>query len=164
MNNNPELAAKIKSEYKSNFTPEFVKRISESISNVGNENTPLNFIDIGGIISPENAEICKDANSAIILCGQTAIEAGLAAEWKKFFDSLGIPVIAEVYSDYKGAEDYIRGVGDDGVFRGSVHHLERGEDLKSRPTLRELAKHVLSFEKRDYKIEAILNNVNKNDY
>lgn len=160
MNSNPELAAKIKAEYKSKFTPEFVKTKSDAVKTLGSDSCPLNFIDIGGIITPENAQICEGANAAIILAGETAIENGLPAEWKKFFDSLGIPVIAEVYSDYNGKEDFSSGVAEDGIFRGSVHHLERGEDLNSRQTLKELASHILTFEKRDYKLEAITNKVN----
>lgn len=159
MNSNPELAAKIKAEYKSKFTPDFVKMKSDAVKTLGSDSCPLNFIDIGGIITPENAQICEGANAAIILAGETAIQNRLPAEWKKFFDGLGIPVIAEVYSDYNGKEDFSLGVGDDGVFRGSVHHLERGEDLNNRPTLKELASHILTFEKRDYKLESIVNKV-----
>ena len=159
MNANPELAAKLKADYKSKFTPEFVQMQSEAVKKLGNDSCPLNFVDIGGIITPENAKICEGANAAIILSGETAISAGLPAEWKKFFDSLGIPVIAEVYSDYNGKEDIVVGVEDDGVFRGSVHHLERGENLNDRVTLQELADHVLTFEQRDYKVEAITKRV-----
>ena len=148
MNNNSELAAKLKREYKSKFTPEFVKTRSDAVKTLGNDSCPLNFIDIGGIITSENAQICEGANAAIILAGENAIKGGLPAEWKKFFDSLGIPVIAEVYSDYNGKKDFSLGVSKDGVFRGSVHHLERGEDLKSRETLKELASYVLNFEKK----------------
>ncbi len=152
MNANPELAARLKADYKSKFTPEFVQMQSEAVAKLGSDSCPLNFIDIGGLITPENAKICEGANAAIILSGETAIAAGLPAEWKKFFDSLGIPVVAEVYSDYNGKEDIVVGVEDDGVFRGSVHYLERGEDLTDRVTLQELANHVLTFEKRDYKV------------
>lgn len=159
MNANPELAAKLKADYKSKFTPEFVQMQSEAVKRLGNDSCPLNFVDIGGIITPENAKICEGANAAIILSGEAAISAGLPAEWKKFFDSLGIPVIAEVYSDYNGKEDIVVGVEDDGVFRGSVHHLERGENLNDRVTLKELADHVLTFEQRDYKVEAITKQV-----
>jgi hypothetical protein len=161
MNANPELAAKLKADYKSKFTPEFVQMQSEAVKKLGNDSCPLNFIDIGGIITPENAKICEGANAAIILSSETAIAAGLPAEWKKFFDGLGIPVIAEVYSDYNGKEDIVVGVEDDGVFRGSVHHLERGENLNDRVTLRELVGHVLTFEQRDYKIEAITKRVHE---
>lgn len=160
MNNHPELAAKLKAELKGKFTPEFVKRVSDNVKVLGNDSCPLNFIDIGGIVTPENAQICESANAAIILSGENALEAKLPMEWKKFFDDLDIPVIAELYSDYYGKEDFSSGVAEDGVFRGSVHHLERGEDLNSRETLKELASHILTFEKRDYKLEAITNKVN----
>jgi hypothetical protein len=159
MNANPELAASLKADYKSKFTPEFVQMQSEAVNKLGSDSCPLNFVDIGGIITPENAKICEGANAAIILSGETAIAAGLPAEWKKFFDNLGIPVIAEVYSDYNGKEDVVMGVEEDGVFRGSVHHLERGENLSDRPALQELANHVLTFEQRDYKVEAITKHV-----
>ena len=161
MNANPVLAAKLKADYKSKFTPEFVQMQSKAVKNLGNDSCPLNFIDIGGMTTAENAKICEGANAAIILSGETAIAAGLPAEWKKFFDGLGIPVIAEVYSDYNGNEDIVRGVAEDGVFRGSVHHLERGEVLSNRPTLKELANHVINFEKRDYKVEAITKRVDQ---
>ena len=143
MNADAELAAKLKAEYKSRFTPEFVTRIAESVKNLKPEHNPLNFIDIGGIISPENEQICADANGAILICGKTAVEQGLPAKWKDFFTGLGIPIIAEVYSDYTGTEDIVDTVGEDAVFRGSVHHLERGENLTKRETLQALAQHVV---------------------
>jgi CRISPR-associated protein Csx3 len=147
MNNNPELAQKLKIEYKSKFTPEFVKRISHSISNLSLPHNPLNFIDIGGVISDENEQICKDGNGAILICGETAVIANEPAKWKEFFNQLNIPIIAEIYSDYLGAEDYVEGVGDDGVFRGSIHHLERGEKLSDRDTVKSLAEFVINFDK-----------------
>ncbi|KKW41079.1 hypothetical protein A3I46_02625 [Candidatus Kaiserbacteria bacterium RIFCSPLOWO2_02_FULL_54_13] len=144
MNKDPELAAKLKADYKSKFTPEFVKRVADSVSNLKLE---LNFIDIGGIITPENAQICKDANAALLLCGETSVEAGLPAEWKTFFSQLNIPVIAELYSDYYGKDDYVEGTGEDGVFRASVHHLERGENLGDREAIQNFARFVVNFEK-----------------
>lgn len=147
MNVNTELAARLKADYKSKFTPEFVQTRSDAVKKLGNESSPLNFIDIGGMVTPENAKICEGANSAIILAGEAAIDAELPAEWKKFFDELKIPVIAEVYSDYNGKEDLVIGTQEDRVFRGSIHHLERGEDLSQRPTLNALAKYILTFEK-----------------
>jgi CRISPR-associated protein Csx3 len=163
MNNDPELAARLKAEYKRDFTPEFVKMQADAVKKLGNESCPLNFIDLGGQITPENAEISAGGNAAVILCGETALEAKLAAEWKIFFNSLGIPVIAELYSDFDGKEDLTIGIGEDGVFRGSVHHLDRStaiNELKERPTIKAFAEHALNFEKKDYAIEAILNKVN----
>lgn len=140
MNNNPDLAAKLKAEYKSRFTSEFVQRITDSVRKLS---LPLSFIDIGGITSAENEEICRHANGAILLCGETALKNDAPIEWKRFFTKLGIPIIAEVYSDYKGEEDLVDGVGEDGVFRGSVHYLERGQNLTGRKAIQALAQFVI---------------------
>lgn len=147
MNNDPALAAKLKAEYKSRFTPEFVSRVKDGVKNLSLPHSPLNFIDIGGVISPENEEICRYANGAILLCGETAAKADSPAEWKTFFTKLGIPIIAEVYSDYHGKEDIVDEVGEDGVFRGSVHHLERGENLSERKAIQDLAQFILNLGK-----------------
>lgn len=144
MNNDPVLAAKLKADYKSKFTPEFTKRIADSVENTS---LPLNFIDIGGIISPENEKICKNANSAIFICGETAAKSEAMTEWKKFFTNLNIPIIAELYSDYKGSEDIMDRMEEDGVFRGSVHHLERGENLTNRETIKGLAQFIINLGK-----------------
>jgi len=144
MNNDPALAAKLKAEYKSKFSPEFAERIASSVKNLA---LPLSFIDIGGVISPENKKICEHANGAVFLCGETAVKADAGVEWKKFFTELGIPIIAEVYSDYHGKEDILDGVGEDGVFRGSTHHLERGEKLTDREAIKALAQFILDLGK-----------------
>lgn len=146
MNNDPVLAAKLKADYKSRFTPEFVQRIADSVKNLS---LPLNFIDIGGVISPENEKICKDANGVIFICGETAVKNEAIIEWKNFFTKLGIPIVAELYSDYKGNEDIVEEVGKDGVFKGSVHHLERGEKLTNREAIRDLAKFIINLGKEN---------------
>ena len=142
MNSNPDLAAKLKAEYKAKFTPEFVERIAQSVHNLS---LPLSFIDIGGITSPENEKICKDGNGAVLICGETATLSGKPAEWKEFFTKLGIPIVAEVYSDYFGEADDVEGTEGDGVFRGSVHHLERGEQLNERETVKALAEFIVDL-------------------
>ena len=147
MNNDPILAAKLKADYKSRFTPEFVERIESSVKNLSLPHNPLNFIDIGGVISPENEKICREANSAIFICGETAAKSEAIIEWKKFFTKLGIPIVAELYSDYKGSKDIVDGVEEDGVFRGSVHHLERGENLTNRETIENLAQFIINLGK-----------------
>jgi CRISPR-associated protein Csx3 len=144
MNADSELANKLKSEYKAKFTPEFVNRISDSVEKLSLE---LSFIDVGGIISPENKQICEHANGAIILAGETAVREGAPANWKEFFSELGIPVLAEVYSDYLGKEDVVNEVDENGVFRGSVHHLERGEKLSDRECIKFLSEHILNLGK-----------------
>jgi len=144
MNADPVLAAKLKADYKSRFSPEFAEMKGQGVQKLS---LPLSFIDIGGIISPENAIICKHANGAILIAGETAVKMGAPAEWKKFFTELGIPLVAELYSDYLGSEDLVEGVGEDGVFRGTVHHLERGEDLTNRRTIQELSDFIINLGK-----------------
>jgi CRISPR-associated protein Csx3 len=51
VNVNPGVAAQCKAAYKSKFTPEFVKRIADSVKNC---QLPLTLVDIGGIPSEEN--------------------------------------------------------------------------------------------------------------
>lgn len=74
-------------------------------------------------------------------------KGGAPVEWKKFFTELGIPIVAEVYSDYKGGEDIVDGIEADGVFRGSVHHLERGENLTDRKAIQALAQFIINLGK-----------------
>lgn len=138
VNNNPELAKKLKDDYKSKFTPEFVKRISDSVKNI---NLPLTFVDIGGIPSKENEQICKDATHAILLAGDSKDKKYIERfkEWQEFCKKTGIEVIAEIYSDYKGKEDSELKKDNDGVYRGSVHYLERGEPVGQRPSIKKMA-------------------------
>lgn len=132
------LARKLKEAYKnsiSGFTPSQVEKFATWVKEC---NLPLTFIDIGGIPSDENRKICAHATHSILL--YTTPES--LAEWRRFCEELGLTVIAEVRSDYHGKEDTIQGEGPDGVLRGSVHHLERGEDCSQRPMVRELAKKI----------------------
>jgi len=132
----PGLAAACKKEYKSAFTPEFVRRIADSVRDCA---LPLTIVDIGGRTSRENEEICRHATMGLILAG----DESKVPEWRKFFMDLGIPVIAEIHSDYNGKEDAVVGVGPDDVFRGTVHHLERGEPVADRPLVAALARYLV---------------------
>lgn len=132
VNQNPELAAACKAAYKAKFTPEFVERIKTSVEKCSLE---LTLVDIGGITSPENEVICSGATHIVILAGDTS----RIPEWREFAKKTGLTVIAEIYSDYHGTEDKVEGIGHDGVLRGSVHHLERGEPVAGRPMIKALA-------------------------
>lgn len=125
------LAAECKAAYKSAFTPAFVERVRVSVERC---ELPLTVIDIGGRISPENAAICAAATQAVILSG----DLSKVSEWQEFWASLRIPVIGVIHSDYTATEDIVPTIRD-GVFRGSVHHLERGEPVAGRPTIRWVA-------------------------
>lgn len=132
VNSDPDLAAACKAIYKAKFTPEFVRRITDSVKNVA---LPLVLVDIGGIPSAENKEICASATHAILLAGDTS----RFPEWREFCAGLGISVLAEIASDYHGQEDIVPALGEDGIYRGSVHHLERGEPVAERATIKALA-------------------------
>jgi CRISPR-associated protein Csx3 len=132
VNADPALAAACKAAYKAKFTPEFVSRIAASVANC---TLPLTLVDIGGIPSVENEQICAGATHALLLAG----DISRFAEWRTFCAKLGIAVVAEIHSDYNGKNDVVPTQFDDGVFRGSVHHLERGEPVASRPTVAALA-------------------------
>ncbi len=152
MNADPELAKKYKMEYKQKFTPEHGKMYAQWVKNLSSPHNPnsLNFIDIGGVMSEENRLICAEANGAVILSGQASVENDLPGQWKSFFSKLGVPVVAEIYSDYHGKDDIIEGVGDDGVFRGSVHHLERGEHFADRETVKAFADFIIHLGEEKY--------------
>lgn len=135
--NNSVLAAECKAAYKAKFTPEFVRRITESVKNCSLE---LTLIDIGGMITPENMAICADATHIIILSSDYA----KMEEWREFASELGLVILAEIYSDYNGVADT---VVDGPILKGSVHHLERGEPIFERPLVKALARYIVELKK-----------------
>lgn len=136
--NDPEVAARLKADYKAKFTPEFVDRISTSVRNVA---LPLTIVDIGGITSDENRQICETATHAIIIAGDPT----RFAEWEEFCQELGIEIFAEIDSDYNGTEDKLPDENQEGVIRGSVHHLERGELASERPMVKMVAERLVGL-------------------
>lgn len=160
VNLSPEGAADAKAAYKAKFTPKFVKRVADSVASCF---LPLVLVDIGGITSIENEAICASTTHAILLAGdQTRLP-----EWREFCAKEGKVVIvdkdnegreveyiyhkrpqvvlAEIWSDYHGTTDTIPELGTDSVWRGSVHHLERGESVSERPTVRALAEILIQL-------------------
>ncbi len=134
----PAVAAACKAAYKAKFTPEFVERIRASVRNCSLE---LTLVDIGGITSVENEAICSSATHIVILAG----DPSKMPEWREFAKKVGLVVVAEIFSDYHGTEDTVEGVAQDGILRGSVHHLERGEQVATRPMIQRLAEHLLAI-------------------
>ena len=132
VNADPALAAACKAAYKAKFTPEFVGRIAASVRNCA---LPLTLVDIGGIPSVENEAICASATHAVLLAGDTS----RFEEWREFCRKMGLVVVAEIHSDYHGTSDAAPALGEDGVWRGSVHRLERGEPVAERTTIKALA-------------------------
>lgn len=146
-NRDAREARELKGAYKASlngFSPEFVKRISDSVANC---TLPLTLVDIGGRTSVENEQICASATHAILLAGDWEDQSWSQRmkEWYEFCEKVGLAIIAEVYSDYHGREDTVEGVGPDGIFRGSVHYLERGEDLSQRSCVVALAEFLVKL-------------------
>ncbi len=145
----PYQARLLKERYKDllgGFSPEFVRRVSESVKNCA---LPMTLVDIGGIPSEENREICASATHIVLLAGNDPKTGEpwteRLPEWRKFAEELGLSVVAEIFSNYHGSEDNVEGVDPDGVLRGSVHYLERGEQLSERPMIRALAEHLVQM-------------------
>jgi CRISPR-associated protein Csx3 len=134
----PELAKKLKEEYKAKFTPKFAAQKAQEIKNIKN---PLLLFDIGGKITPENELITANATHAVIL----AKNEGEITEWQEFCQKLNISVIAIINSDYNGKEDRVE--ANSHILKGSVHHLERGEDVSCRPMIQALAEHIINLVK-----------------
>jgi len=133
-----EDARHLKDEYKKSldgFSPEFIKMASDAIKNCI---LPLTLIDIGGRPDEKNKEICRHATHAIILFN----ESDKVDEWRQFCHELGIKIIAEIYSDYHGKEDSAE--VKDGILKGTVHHLERGEDISKRYCVTALANYLIT--------------------
>lgn len=63
--------------------------------------------------------------------------------WQEFCTSLNLPAIAIIYSDYSGKADRIE--TESPLLTGSVHYLERGEDVSTRPMVRSLAKLLVNL-------------------
>lgn len=144
VNQAPELASECKTAYKGKFTPEFTARIAESVRQC---ELPLTLVDIGGIPSAENHEICAHATHAVLLAGDDAKTGESWSErlsvWREFCAKLGLVVVAEIFSDYHGVEDAVAGIGNDSVLRATVHHLERGEPVAERPAVKALAERLV---------------------
>ena len=87
---------------------------------------PIVLVDTGGETSPENRLIMAQCDAAIILSHSVAA----IDEWQDFCGSLGLKVLATVYSDYQGSADL------PDVQPMVIHHLERGDSsVAQRGTL-----------------------------
>ncbi|MBN3873713.1 CRISPR-associated protein Csx3 [Nostoc sp. JL33] len=129
----PDLARRLKDEYKAQFTPEFAHKAAGWVRSA---NTPLNIIDVGGKITEENRLIMREATHAVILAGDRGKEE--VPLWEEFCRDLNIHIIANLHSDYHGNEDEI--VSQSPSLTGSIHCLKRGEDVSSRPMVQALAR------------------------
>lgn len=143
----PKVARECKKVYKRDeFSPEFVKLIAGHVDSC---DQPLTLVDIGGRVSPENYQICEGATDIVILAGNNRNTGECwdvrMEEWREFAKNLNLTVIAEIFSDYDGPSDDVKDIRSDNILRGSIHHLERGERIATRPMVQALARHILSI-------------------
>jgi CRISPR-associated protein Csx3 len=131
--NYPDLAAKLKAEYKAKFTPEFAQAKVRDLTAIKNS---LLLFDVGGKPSEENQTIVSQATHAVMLA-KTEQDV---ATWQQFCENeleKPLPFIAIIYSDLHGKADTI--TSESPVLTGSVHGLARGKDASSRPMVQALA-------------------------
>jgi hypothetical protein len=134
--NNPELAKQLKQAYKSKFTPEFVRRVTENVQTI---RLPITLIDIGGVIDDKNRQITDTATHAIILAG----DCSQIPAWQAFCAEQVLEVIAILESNYDADHDRVD--SEVPLLTGMVHHLERGEDVSDRPMVQALAKRLIKL-------------------
>ena len=139
----PEVAQEFRERTKKGYTDEYANFKADEISNIQN---PLLIFDVGGKITQHNWVIMSEATHAIILAKQGEDETQQIQPWMNFCQDLELPVVAIVYSDYYGTSDKI--LQKDDPFIGTVHHLDRRVDASSRPTIRELARLLVTLPDR----------------
>ncbi|MBR8828042.1 MAG: hypothetical protein DSM107014_09105, partial [Gomphosphaeria aponina SAG 52.96 = DSM 107014] len=136
----PELAKELKEEYKAKITPEFAAFKAREIEVIKNK---LLVFDLGGKRTEENKTILKKATHGILLVQKENPEQQIK-EWQDFCQALNLPIIAVIYSEKEGKQDIIENDTFPN-FTGTVHKLERGEDVSSRPLIQKLAKELKDF-------------------
>lgn len=129
----PESANELKDQAKRDFSDGRVALYSQWVELCEH---PMILFDSGGLPSQENKKICAPANYAILLAG----DMSALDEWRAFCQELKLDIIAELHSDYSASVDSALFRRGDGVYSGSVHYLERGDEtVRARPTVLELA-------------------------
>ncbi len=116
---------------KGSFTAQQVNWYIQSLKGGVSQLAELVLVDIGGRCSEENRRILVEGGvtGAIILAGDLAA----VPEWQAFLEACHIPVLQVIHSDYHAGQD------DVSSSPMVVHHLERGEDVSTRPTIQRVA-------------------------
>lgn len=131
-----QLARRLKDEYKSKFTPEFAQAKARDIRVISNS---LLVFDVGGKITSHNRTIMSEATHAVILAKSDAE----VEKWQAFCQELNLPVVAILYSDYHGMGDRLE--SESPILKGSIHHLDRSEDVSSRPMVQKLVQVLVNL-------------------
>ena len=149
--NNQPVAQDCKRNNKADVTPEFAQEAAKWVKSA---NQLINIIDVGGKTSPENEIIMRPATHAVILSG----DVNKFAEWEVFCQSLELKIIAKIHSQLDAVEDNVLFTEDwqektnelletTPLLTGSLHSLERGENLSTRPMVEALAKVLIHLTK-----------------
>jgi CRISPR-associated Csx3 family protein len=117
---------------KGSFTPEFVSWCVNSLNKKGL--SPITLVDVGGRMSEQNKSIMACCTHAIVLDR----DAESLERWVQFCKEQGLKIIARVLSNYNDTSDNICG----SVM--SVHHLERGENVATRPAIMKVGEILLT--------------------
>lgn len=130
-----ELAQQLKN--KGIFSKDNVEHWKAQISN---SNSRFSLIDVGGVVSPENREICDQANAMIIISSNRE----KIQEWVKLANETGLNILAVLHStlDETQTETFAITPGQDWESEGVVVGLDRGK-FKDSATLRKLAAYLL---------------------
>ena len=123
---------------KGSFTKEMVQWYIDKLCTC--DLAPIVLVDVGGRMSSENRRIISEGkvDAAIILSG----DPEAINEWENFCRDCGCDILASIHSNYTGKEDDI----DSSPM--SVHYLERGQDVSSRPVILKIAAMILDMAKR----------------
>ncbi len=146
---NPELARQLKAAYKAKFTLEFAAVRARWVRDASES---LTIVDVGGKIDEKNELIMSHATHAVILAG----DMNKVPAWEQFCSQLNLKIIAVIYSDYHGVSDSVSEARRSPalllsadriqftvpILQGSIHYLERGQDVSMRPMVQALA-HLL---------------------
>jgi hypothetical protein len=133
---NLDLAKELRN--KGSFTPENVQAWKEQIKNTDKR---FNLIDLGGVVSPENEELCEEANAMIIISS----DENKNQEWIDLAKRKGLNIIALLHSTLEPQQEwFVKTPDKEWNNEGLVVGLERGKFNESE-TLKSLASYMLEL-------------------
>ena len=143
-----ELAAQLRKKGK--FSSKFVDWAVQAVRNCTSR---FCLVDVGGIISDENRQICREADAMIIVSS----DSEKAIEWAEFAKSLNLRVLALLHSTLDSQTEWFHRVqGQIWETEGLVVGLDR-ETFKSSRTLRNVAEDLIKNFKEEKKMEKKMN-------
>ncbi len=132
---NDELAQQLRK--KGEFSRENVDHWKSQIKN---SDSRFSLIDVGGVVSPENEEICEQANAMIVISSNPE----KTQEWVNLANKTGLNILSVLHStlDESVQEQFTVTKDKNWETEGVVIGLDRGK-FKDSQTLRKLASYLL---------------------